>query len=101
MSTRAKAPEPVGPPYVSTGHLPPPEQVRHLVAAAYERYKSNADGQNPQFYPADANWFDKHGAPTVTIGAGQYEIHTVNDYVGQPEFANGCRPAVALATPEV
>ena len=24
----------------------------------------------------DANWLDKHGIPTVTIGAGQYEIHT-------------------------
>jgi tripeptide aminopeptidase len=46
----------------------------------------------------DANWFDKHGVPTVTIGAGQYEIHTVKEYVDLPEFANGCRLAVALAT---
>jgi tripeptide aminopeptidase len=45
----------------------------------------------------DANWFVKHGVPTVTIGAGQYEIHTVNEYVDLPEFANGCRLAVALA----
>src|SRR5262245_9255973 len=48
----------------------------------------------------DANWFDKHGVPTVTIGAGQYEIHTVNEYVDLAEFANGCRLAVALATLE-
>jgi tripeptide aminopeptidase len=48
----------------------------------------------------DANWFDKHGVPTVTIGAGQYEIHTVHEYVDLPEFANGCRLAVALATRE-
>jgi tripeptide aminopeptidase len=46
----------------------------------------------------DANWFDKHGVPTVTIGAGQYEIHTVKEYVFLPEFADGCRLAVALAT---
>lgn len=46
----------------------------------------------------DANWFDKHGVPTVTIGAGQYEIHTVKEYVYLPEFADGCRLAVALAT---
>ena len=46
----------------------------------------------------DANWLDKHGVPTVTIGAGQYEIHTVKEYVDLPEFANGCRLAVALAT---
>jgi hypothetical protein len=25
----------------------------------------------------------------------------VNDYVDLPEFANGCRPAVARATPEM
>jgi tripeptide aminopeptidase len=46
----------------------------------------------------DANWLDKHGVPTVTIGSGQYEIHTVKEYVDLPEFAQGCRLAVALAT---
>jgi tripeptide aminopeptidase len=46
----------------------------------------------------DANWLDKHGIPTVTIGAGQYEIHTVNEYVDLPEYARGCRLAIALAT---
>jgi tripeptide aminopeptidase len=48
----------------------------------------------------DANWFDKHGVPTVTIGAGQYEIHTIKEYVDVAEFANGCLLAVALATLE-
>jgi tripeptide aminopeptidase len=48
----------------------------------------------------DANWLVKHGLPTVTIGAGQYEVHTVKEYVHLPEFANGCRLAVALATAE-
>jgi len=48
----------------------------------------------------DANWLVKHGVPTVTIGAGQYEIHTVNEYVNVPEFIEGCRLAVALATLE-
>lgn len=48
----------------------------------------------------DANWFVKHGLPTVTIGAGQYEIHTVHEYVDLAEFADGCRLAVALATLE-
>jgi tripeptide aminopeptidase len=46
----------------------------------------------------DANWLDKHGVPTVTIGAGQYEIHTVKEYVDLPEYAQGCRLAVLLAT---
>jgi tripeptide aminopeptidase len=48
----------------------------------------------------DANWLDKHGVPTVTIGAGQYEIHTIKEYVDVPEFLQGCRLAVALATME-
>jgi tripeptide aminopeptidase len=46
----------------------------------------------------DANWFVRHGVPTVTIGAGQHEIHTVKEFVDLPEFADGCRLAVALAT---
>jgi tripeptide aminopeptidase len=48
----------------------------------------------------DANWLDKHGVPTVTIAAGQAEIHTVKEYVNLPEFAAGCRIAVLLATIE-
>jgi len=48
----------------------------------------------------DANWLFRHGVPTVTIGAGQYEIHTVNEYVYLPEFDEGCRLAIALATLE-
>jgi tripeptide aminopeptidase len=48
----------------------------------------------------DANWLVKHGLPTVTFGAGQYEVHTVKEYIDLPEFAQGCRLAVALATLE-
>lgn len=48
----------------------------------------------------DANWFVKYGLPSVTIGAGQYDIHTVKEYVNLPEFTDGCRLAVALATLE-
>lgn len=48
----------------------------------------------------DANWFARHGLPTVTIGAGQREIHTVKEYVDLANFADGCRLAVALATLE-
>jgi tripeptide aminopeptidase len=46
----------------------------------------------------DANWIDKHGIPTVTIGAGQAEIHTLKEYVVLPEFARGCRIALLMAT---
>ena len=48
----------------------------------------------------DANWLVKHGVPTVTFGAGQAEIHSVNEYVDLLEFERGCRLAVALATLE-
>jgi tripeptide aminopeptidase len=46
----------------------------------------------------DANWMVRHGIPTVTVGAGQNEIHTVNEYVDLEEFAGGCRMVLALAT---
>src|SRR5215471_5716558 len=38
--------------YVSTGRLPSPERVRALVTDAYERFKSNTDGENSKVYPA-------------------------------------------------
>jgi glutaminase len=41
-----------GAPYVSTGHLPPPEMVRSLVTEAYERFKATTDGRNSDVYPA-------------------------------------------------
>ena len=46
----------------------------------------------------DANWLDKHGVPTVTIGSGMFEIHTIKEYVDVPEYILGCKLAVVLAT---
>ena len=70
--------------------------VRHAVRGV------KAIGLEPTFIFSngglDANWLDKHGIPTVTIGAGQYEIHTLKEYVHLPEYANGCRLAIELAT---
>jgi tripeptide aminopeptidase len=45
----------------------------------------------------DANWMVRHGIPTVTLGAGQNDIHTVKEWVDVPEFLEGCRLAVELA----
>ena len=42
-------------PYVTTGHLPSPERVKALVADAYERFRSNTEGQTSKIYPALAN----------------------------------------------
>jgi glutaminase len=44
--------EAAGASYVSTGRLPPPEQVKALVNEAHQRFKSNAEGKNSQVYPA-------------------------------------------------
>lgn len=72
--------------------------VQHAIKAA------KALGLSPTTHFSngglDANWFSRHGLQTVTIGAGQYEIHTVNEYVELDEFADGCRLAVALAISE-
>ena len=46
----------------------------------------------------DANWLDKAGIPTVTISAGQAEIHTVKEYVDIADYVTGCRLAVLMAT---
>ena len=46
----------------------------------------------------DANWMVRHGIPTVTFGAGQNEIHTVDEWIDLAEYASACRVAVELAT---
>ena len=48
----------------------------------------------------DANWLVRQGIPTVTFGAGQNNIHTIEEYVDVPMFLAGCRMALALATHE-
>jgi tripeptide aminopeptidase len=47
----------------------------------------------------DANWLVRHGIPTVSFGAGQNNIHTIDEFVDLPLFLAGCRMALALATP--
>jgi len=49
----------------------------------------------------DANWLVRHGVPTITFGAGQNNIHTIDEYVDLPLFLAGCRMALALATQTV
>ncbi len=56
--------------YVSTGHLPSPDQVTSLVAEAYERYKSNTEGANSQVYPALAEVPDSLFGLCVVSAAG-------------------------------
>lgn len=48
----------------------------------------------------DANWTVRHGIPTVTFGAGQNNVHTVEEYVEIKDYLEGCQLALALATAE-
>ena len=70
--------------------------VRHAQAAAVRA------GLQPSLRIGngglDANWLVHHGIPTVTFGAGQNNIHTIEEYVDLPLFLTGCRMALALAT---
>lgn len=52
MNMQASAEDLPDYPYVSTGHLPPAEDIVRLVDQVHARYKSNTDGQNSQVYPA-------------------------------------------------
>ncbi|WP_010584611.1 M20/M25/M40 family metallo-hydrolase [Schlesneria paludicola] len=46
----------------------------------------------------DANWMTAHGFPTVTLGCGQRDIHTVNEWLHVPSFLQGCQIAMLLAS---
>lgn len=45
----------------------------------------------------DANWLNHKGIPTVTIGAGQHNAHTIDEYADIEEYLGGCRLAVEIA----
>ena len=46
----------------------------------------------------DANYLNAKGIPTVTLGAGQHNIHTIDEYVDVKEFLQGCRIALNIAS---
>jgi tripeptide aminopeptidase len=68
-------------------------QAQHAIARA---------GMEPELKISngglDANWLSARGLPTVTLGAGQQEVHTVNERLDIAAFLQGCRVALALAT---
>ncbi len=45
----------------------------------------------------DANWLSRLGIPTLTYGAGQHDVHTIQEYADLAEFVEGCTYALALA----
>lgn len=52
MQTRPQSDVDLEFPFISTGRLPSPELVTALLAEGHARFKSNAEGENSQVYPA-------------------------------------------------
>ena len=46
----------------------------------------------------DANWMVAHGIPTVTLGCGQQDIHTVTESLHVESYLQACRIGLQLAT---
>jgi tripeptide aminopeptidase len=51
----------------------------------------------------DANWLTAHGLPTVTLGCGQFGIHTVQEELNLDQFQQALEIArtLALSSPEI
>ncbi len=75
MNTQPGTGGPVHEPYVSTGHLPPPETVQLLVEEAHERFKADTDGRNSDVYPALARVpSDLFGICVVETNGSLHEV---------------------------
>jgi tripeptide aminopeptidase len=61
-----------------------------------------AEGREPELAISngglDANWLTAHGIPTVTLGCGQRNIHSVNEELSIADFQAACGIALRLAT---
>ncbi|PZQ47038.1 MAG: glutaminase [Rhodovulum sulfidophilum] len=64
-------------PYVSTGHLPPPDRVRRLVDEAHARFAPVADGTVSQVYPALAEV--PAGLFGICVAGTEGTLHEVGD----------------------
>jgi tripeptide aminopeptidase len=72
---------------------PPVSEAKRVIASL---------GMTPELHVTngglDANWMTKHGLPTVTLGAGQQDVHTVSERLEVSSFLKGCEVALKLAT---
>jgi tripeptide aminopeptidase len=46
----------------------------------------------------DANWLSARGLPTVTLGCGQQNVHTVNETLDVENYLHACQIGLLLAT---
>ena len=65
------------------------QQVRAVLGMEAEYLVANGG--------LDANYLNAKGLPTVTLGAGQHNPHTVDEYVDVQEYLDGCRLIAAIA----
>lgn len=68
------------------------EAIRAIKAAGLEPQTRISNGG------LDANWLSSRGLPTVTLGCGQQDVHTVKETLQIPAFLQACRIALLLAT---
>lgn len=70
------------------------------VQLAQQAIKST--GGEPLLFVAngglDANWMTARGIPTVTMGCGQVNVHTVNERLDINAFRHACRIGLRLAS---
>src|SRR5690242_18205537 len=77
MATHLESEGPTGPAYVDTGHLPPAERVRALVAEAYEQFRSVDEGENAAYIQALAQV--PRALFGVCVAAVDGALHAVGD----------------------
>jgi tripeptide aminopeptidase len=68
------------------------EALRAIRAAGLEPETRISNGG------LDANWLSARGLPTVTLGCGQRNVHTVDESLHLPDYLAACRIALRLAT---
>src|SRR5580692_7805419 len=67
--------EAAGHSYISTGHLPDPDEVTAAVRRAHARFKGNTEGRNSDVYPALARVpGDLFGVCVVGTSGSVYQI---------------------------
>jgi glutaminase len=98
MHERLHAEEAMGPPAISTGHLPPPGVVGDLVREAHARYGSVTDGRVADYIPAlakaDPAWFGicVAGVNGQAVAIGEAELAFSIQSISKPfVFALVCQ----------
>ena len=89
----AFSPGPVYDPCLSTEDSPVVQKAKGAITDC---------GMNPVLFRhvggMDCCQIVAHGIPSIGLGMGGFEAHSVDEWIDVPEFLNACKLAVALAT---